>query len=798
MTTKRNIGIGAAILGALGVVAFTTLRQSIAQTRGRLQLAQLQQPVEVMRDTWGVPHIYAQNTHDLFLAQGFVHAQDRLWQMETQRRLGHGRLAELVGARAIDTDRFMRILGLGRSAVRDAQTVSGQTHDALTAYVEGVNAFIAQHQRKLPPEFLLLRHTPTPWSIADVLVWGKVMALSLSGNWQQEILRAQLIAKIGATRASAYEPRQRDDMPVIVPPGLQYTATIGQSAVDMAENARPWLNDNENNGSNNWVVAGSRSTSGLPLLANDPHLGITIPSVWYEIHLNAPDYHVAGASFAGVPGVVIGHNERIAWGVTNSMTDVQDLYIERFDPNDASGRRYEYQGEWHQAELIYETITVKGGAPVIEPVRITRHGPIITPLIDAAGNREPQPLALQWTALHTSTLFDAILDLNRATDWESFRAALHKWDVPPQNFVYADVAGHIGYQLAGAIPVRSNSDGRVPVPGWSGEYEWQGFVPFAQLPASYDPATGYIATANNRIVPNDRTPAIRGEWSNGWRAARIIQRLTQHERHDAASFAGIHADHFHMGSHDIIALAGRLPDGDAVANQARALLSAWDGMVATHSIASTIALQFVEELQHVVFASHLDMMQRILGIGALISRPGREYMNRATPDMLRAALLNDNDWFGDTRAWDDVLPTAWQQTVRTLKKRLGNNPNQWRYGAWHTITLAHPLGAIPLIGKLFTRGPYELGGNRDTVNMGDINTLGNKSIVYTCPSLRIICDTSDWDLCKSIHPVGQSGHPLSTHFSDFIKAWLNVEYHPMPWQRRRVEEVCHETLTLTP
>lgn len=798
MTTKRNVGIGAAVIGALGVVAFAALRQSLPQTRGRLQLAQLQHPVEVLRDTWGVPHIYAQNTHDLFLAQGFVHAQDRLWQMETQRRMGFGRLAELVGARAIDTDRFMRILGLGRTAAREAQHVSADTRDALTAYVTGINAYISQNHRKLPPEFLLLRHTPEQWSIADVLVWGKVMALSLSGNWQQEILRAQLIAKLGATRVNHYNVRQHDDMPTIVPPGVQYNADIGKSALDLAAGARPWLNDNENNGSNNWVVAGSRTTSGLPLLANDPHLGILIPSIWYEIHLHAPDYHVAGASFAGVPGVIIGHNERIAWGVTNGMTDVQDLYIERFDPDDAAGRRYEYQGEWHQAELIYETITVKGGAPVIEPVRITRHGPVITPLINGAGNRETQPLALRWTALDSSTLFDAVLALNCAHDWESFRAALAKWDVPPQNFVYADVEGHIGYQLAGAIPLRSNSDGRVPVPGWSGEYEWQGMVPFAQLPASYDPSDGYIATANNQIVPPSRTPAIRGEWLNGWRAARIIQRITQHERHDAASFAQIHADQFHMGSHEIIALAGRMPDGDALANQARALLSAWDGVVATHSIAATIALQLVDEMQKVIFANVADLMQANMGLGAWTSRPGREFMNRVTPDMIRAAFLNDNDWFGDARAWDDVLPQAWSNTIATLKKRLGNNPNQWRYGAWHTLTLAHPIGAIPVIGKLFNRGPFEFGGNRDTVNMGDVNSIMPGVTAYTSPSLRIICDTSDWDMCKSIHPVGQSGHVFSSHYADFVKAWLNCEYHPMPWQRRRVEEVCQETLTLIP
>jgi penicillin G amidase len=798
MTTKRKIGIVGAILGAIGVAAFATLRQSLPQTKGKLTLSQLQHPVEVLRDRWGVPHIYAQNTHDLFVAQGFVHAQDRLWQMETQRRLGFGRLSEITGARTLDTDRYMRILGLGRSAQRDVATLSEQSRTALEAYVSGVNAFITQNRRKLPPEFRLLRHTPEAWSVADVLVWGKVMALNLSGNWQQEVLRAQMIAKVGANRAAVYEAQHRADLPTIVPTGMQYHSDIGSSALNLAAAASPWIGDNENNGSNNWVVAGSRTTSGLPLLANDPHLSITMPSIWYENHLNAPDYHVAGASFAGVPGVIIGHNERIAWGVTNGMNDVQDLYIEQFDANDPAGRRYEYQGEWRKAELIYETINVRGGAPLIEPVRITHHGPIITPLIKSDGSREQQPLALRWTVYSATTLVDAILDVNRAQDWDSFRAALSQWDVPPQNFVYADVEGHIGYQLAGAIPLRANGTGRVPVPGWTGEYEWNGLVPFAQLPASYDPATGFIATANNQIVPADHMPPIAGEWLSGWRAARITQLLQQHERHDATTFAQIHGDHRSLPGLEVVTLAGRFPNGDPIANQARALLAAWDGMLSTHSIAATIAVQFLDELQQVVFTPLSDVMNTTVGIGLFATRPGREYMQRALPSILAAATQNDNDWFGDTRAWDDVIPLAWQRTITVLRKRLGTNLNAWRYGAWHTIMFSHPLGRIPLVGNLFNRGVFELAGNRDTVNLGDINTTPSGVTTYSCPSVRLICDTSDWERSKSIHPIGQSGHPLSQHYSDFIKPWLNVEYHPMPWLRRRVEEVSQDTLVLTP
>jgi penicillin amidase len=795
MTTKRTIGIFGALLGALGVAAFATLRKSLPQTRGTLALDGLSQPVEILRDRWGVPHIYAKTTHDLFMAQGFVHAQDRLWQMESQRRLGYGTLSELIGNRAVDTDRYMRILGLGRCAHADAALLSGDSLAHVTAYVAGVNAFLATHKNKLPPEFLLLRHTPAPWTVADVIVWGKIMALSLSGNWTQEILRSRLIATIGKKRTADLEAKFHPDLPLVVPAGTQYHADLGAAALGLAGAATTYVKDNDVNGSNNWVVNGTRTVSGKPLLANDPHLNLALPSIWYEAHLHAPDYHVAGASFAGCPGIVIGHNDRIAWGVTNGMIDNQDLFFERFDPADPAGLRYDVDGEWKQAELRYETIKIKGAAPHIEAVRTTRHGPIITPLIDG---KTSDTLALRWTALDTSTLLDAIFALNRATDWTSFRAALRSWDVPPQNFVYADVDGHIGYQLAGNVPIRGKGDGRIPAPGWDSAYDWTGFVPFNELPAQYDPAEGFIATANNQLVPDGSTPPIIGEWLSGWRAARISQMIRQHPLHDAASFAAIHADRTSMPGLALVALAGRLPDGDAVANQARALLAAWDGVLDVSSCAATIAVQLLDDLQREVFAAATAAVDQRIGIGAFTSRPGREYMGRALPFILQALHDRDDSWFRDGRTWDDVLEAAWQHAVPTIRKRLGDNPGKWQYGDWHKVHFTHPLSVIPVIGKLFGRGAYPLGGNRDTVNMGDVQVNPDGSRVTTTPSYRFIADPSDWERSKSIHPGGQSGHPLSSHYGDFIRAWLNVEYHPMPWARLAVEEVCQESLTITP
>lgn len=804
MTAKRTLGIFGALLGALGIATVATLRKSLPQTRGTLTLDGLEGPVEILRDRWGVPHIYAQTTHDLFMAQGFVHAQDRLWQMESQRLLGHGMLAERVGSRAVETDRFMRILGLGRAAQAEAALLSGESLAFVSAYVSGVNAFLQTHKSKLPPEFLLLRYTPAAWTIADVLVWGKIMALSLSGNWTQEIFRSRLIAAIGKKRAADLEARLLPDMPLVVPAGLQYRGDAGAAALGLAAAANPFLKDNDVNGSNNWVVAGTRTVSGKPLLANDPHLAIQLPSIWYEAHLHAPGYHVTGATFAGVPGVVIGHNEHISWGITNGMIDTQDLFVERFDHADPAGLRYEVDGMWQTAELRYETIHVRGGSPVIEAVRTTRHGPVITPLVPPASPVNGKPaaphdtLALRWTAHDTSTLLDALFGINRATDWASFRQALRAWDVPPQNFVYADTQGNIGYQLAGAVPLRGFGDGRLPTPGWERANDWQGYVAFEDLPAQYNPTAGFLVTANNQLAPSDTQPPIQGEWLNAWRAARITQMLQDQPLHDAASFARIHADQVSLPGLQLVTLAGRLPDGDAVANQARALLAAWDGQLSPESCAATVAVQLLEDLQREVFAAVTDLVDARYGIGAFASRPGREYMSRALPVLLDGLVRNDDSWFRDGRTWDDVLGAAWESAISAIRKRLGDNPGKWQYGDWHTVQFAHPLGAIPVIGKLFSRGTYPLGGNRDTVNMGDLQINPDGSRLTTTPSYRLIADVSDWEKCKSVHPTGQSGHLLSSHYADFIKAWLKVEYHPMPWSRSAVEEVSQETLALVP
>jgi len=510
----------AVLLAATGLatgIGVYAVRRAFPQASGRIALDGLRGTVEVMRDQWGIPHIYAQNDLDLFFAQGFVHAQDRLWQMEFNRRAASGRLSEIFGPVTLDTDRFLRTVGLRRAAEVEAAQLDDETKRVLQAYVDGVNAYIASRRGRLPLEFALLRYVPEPWSPVDAVAFGKLMAWTLSGNWDSEILRAHLLSRFGEAGVARLMPAYPDEMPVIVPAGADYRPFRSAAALRLAAHA-PARNGT---GSNNWVIAGSRTTTGAPILANDPHLEAAMPSIWYEMDLSSERFHVAGATFAGAPGVIIGHNERIAWGVTNAGPDVQDLYLERFDPDDPA--RYEFQGQWERATVVEESIIVKGRRdPVILPVRITRHGPILNGVVDGLDAF----VALRWTALMPGTILGSVLRLDQARNWEEFREALRLWTVPAQNFVYADTDGNIGYQLPGRIPVRAKGNGLLPVPGWTGEYEWVGEIPFDELPSSFNPERGYIITANNRIIPDDYTHFIAAEWDPGFRAQRIETMLT--------------------------------------------------------------------------------------------------------------------------------------------------------------------------------------------------------------------------------------------------------------------------------
>jgi penicillin amidase len=775
----------------------------------------LQAAVEVRRDRWGVPHIYADSNADLFAALGYVHAQDRLWQLELNRRTGHGQLAEIFGPVALSSDQFIRTLGFSRIAHREAELLDEHSHAMLSAYARGVNAWIAANEARLPLEFSILSFTPTPWSVPDLLVWPKIMALNLSANWMSELLNAQLVATLGAERATEIAPRYPEDGPIAVPPLTHYTADMGADALNLANAAAPFTGETDTpQGSNAWVVGPERSTSGKPLLANDPHLGLGLPGLWYQAHLEGGDYHAAGVTLPGTCGVVIGHNRRIAWGVTNACTDNQDIYIERFHPEDPL--RYEWRGEWREAELVQENICVKGQAePTTLEVRITHHGPIIDAIsappespfrahrLNGATAPPNEALALRWTALDAApNLTRAVLSLNRAANWAEFRAALADWNVPPQNFVYADVDGNFGYALGGRLPIRPHHDGQLPVQGWDGAYEWDGFVPNEELPARLNPPSGKAVTANNRIVANGDPvhSHIRGDWLNPYRAARISHLLDTVVRHDPRSFARIQHDYYSTPGMALANLIDGLPTDDALEAQARDLLAAWDGELTAECVGGTIYSAVRYHLERVVFQELEALRQAHAGLGAFGGLPLSFMLDRTMPDIVaRCSAVPRtyaDPWLGG-RSWESVLQESLRRAVNELRT-LGDSPQRWTYGRVHTMTLRHPLGSVAALAPIFNRGPWPTGGDLDTVAMHNAPRDTAAGPVYTSASWRQIFDLSDWDAARVILPSGQSGHPASRHYADQTAAWRAGAYQPLLWSRAAVERHTTDVLTLTP
>ncbi|MFQ5422135.1 MAG: penicillin acylase family protein, partial [Anaerolineae bacterium] len=436
---------------------------------GELKINGLRRPVEIIRDTWGVPHLYAENERDLFFAQGFVHAQDRLFQMDANRRVGAGRISEIVGPLGLPSDRFARFFGWTRAANAQLFRSDPDTRGMVDAYADGVNAFIAQ--KRLPVEFSVLAYRPEPWQAADTAAWGTVLAWGLSVNWETELMRARLLAHLGPEKLADFIPQYDDAYPTILPDavvGADIAAAVQEAAADAAAY---WPVKGSGVGSNNWVIGGGRTESGRPILANDPHLPPVFPTIWYENHLVGGRFNVTGFTMPGIPGVVIGHNQHIAWGVTNAFPDVQDVYVERFHPDDST--KFEVDGRFYDAEIVEETIKVRGRKPIVEKVRYTRHGPVFSDMMPEVD----QDLSLRWSAYGRTNHMLALFNLNLAHGWDSFRDSLQCWGFPSQNIVYADVAGNIGYTMPGLAPRRRKGIGLLPTPGWLDDHEWAGWIP---------------------------------------------------------------------------------------------------------------------------------------------------------------------------------------------------------------------------------------------------------------------------------------------------------------------------------
>jgi penicillin amidase len=787
----RLAGVLTALLVVLLAGAYLYLRQSLPKTEGEVRLAGLAGPVDILRDRYGIPHIFAGSLADASFGLGYVHAQDRLWQMEMSRRIAAGRVAEVVGAGGLETDRFLRTLGVRRAAEANLRTLEPETRRLLESYAAGVNAFIADGP-VLPPEFWLTGVRPEPWTPADSVAWMKMMAWDLGGNWRSEILRMRLSKTLSLARIhELLPPYPGEPVPVIADLKELY-GTLEREAVRLAEFAP----DNEGLGSNNWVVSGARTESGKPLLANDPHLGLTAPPVWYFAQLSAPGVTVIGATLPGVPGVILGRNQRVAWGFTNTGPDVQDLFIEKLD---AAGGYLAPEGP-RAFQTVDEVIRVKGAEPERLRVRISRHGPVISDVVRAAQDAAPRGhvIAFSWTALaEDDRTLQAALKFARAREWDGFLAAARDFQTPQQNVVYADVEGNIGFVAAGRVPHRlptNDLKGMAPAPGWQAKYDWAGWIPFEQLPHAFNPPGGAIVTANHRITPPGYAHFISSDWQPPYRADRIQQLLEATPKHTAGSFARLQADVASLAMRELLPRLLSTRPRSEEARQALALLSKWDGTMAPERAEPLIASAWWRELARAIYADELGDAFR------------QNWLSRAV--FMNGVLSGDADkarWCDDVRTpaaetCAEVLAVSLDAALADLRTRFGEDASRWRWGEAHHARHEHrPFGRQPLLARLFDIS-VDSPGDPYTVNVGR-NNMNDEARPYAnrhAASLRAIYDLSDLEKSLYIHSGGQSGNLLSEHYKAFAEAWSKNEYIPMRADRKALESEPHDLLRLMP
>jgi penicillin amidase len=768
------LGLGL-VVAALALVLAALVASTFPRESGSVRVAGLAAPVTIETDAHGVPTIRAASPADALFGLGYVHARDRLWQIEYQRRIGAGRLAEILGPKLVETDRFLRTIGFRRAALAAWEGLSAETRASVEAYVRGLNAYLATSSAR-PIEFRILRCRAEPFDAVDGIVWGKLMAWDLAGNVRNEIRRSRFVAAVGKERAAELLPPvpetptilededwraalplpaargegrgEGQEAAAVFPPSL--LARLDRSFARVGARAP----DDSALGSNSWVLAGSRTVSGKPILANDPHLGLRTPSVWYLARMIAPGYSVAGATLPGLPGVVIGKNDRIAWGLTSLEPDVQDLFVEKVDAADSS--RYSHGGGWKKFETRRETIRVRGGDDVHLDVRTSVHGPIVSDVLEGA-EALGTAVALRWAALDpVDRTAEALLGMNRAGGWPEFLEALRRFHAPPQNFVYADADGHIGYTAAGAVPIRPRADGLLPVSG-EGADDWTGYVPFEALPRAFDPARGFLVTANNRVASSAYSYAVTGDWPEPYRARRITERILAKGKLGVDEVRSIQLDRVSLQATDLLPLLLDTVPADAASQKALATLARWNREFAPESAAAAIYAAWY----------------------AALSRLPQDELGETPLGGLRSRFVINA--FRAESAWCDDVATPAREScaafrartladaVSLLTSRLGADPSRWRWEDLHRARFPHGIfDGVPVLRRLFSleRGQ---GGDGSTVNVGAYRLDGTFRMTDG-PSYRQIVDFADPDI-RLVHTTGQSGNVFDRHYRDLLPLW---------------------------
>jgi len=835
VTVVSGIVLATLLLVVAGTGIFV-VRHSFPTYDGTVELAGLDGDVEVVRDANGIPQIYADKPADLFAAQGYVAAQDRFFEMDFRRHVTSGRLAELFGKDALETDKFVRTLGWRRVAEEELGLLSPSTRQYLDDYARGVNAYLDTHSGSgLSLEYAVLSlkgtdYIPEPWTAADSLAWLKAMAWDLGGNLDEEITRTKLAATTSAANINSLYPAYPYDRnePIIAnasldqdgafspTPPVETEANRGMltkdllkslDSVDKVIKGLPQLlGRGDGIGSNSWVVSGEHTTTGKPLLANDPHLGATMPGIWTQVGLHcnkfSPQcpYDVSGFSFSGLPGVVIGHNSSISWGFTNLNPDVMDLYLERL-----TGDGVLYNGKVEPLTTRTETFKVAGQDEEEKiTVRSTRHGPLISDTDDDAKeagelaakgkSTEPYGIALRWTALTPGRTADAIFAIDRAQTWKAFRSAATLFEVPSQNLVYADREGHIGYQAPGKVPIRraGAGTGDWPVPGWDPKYEWAGFIPFQAMPTEYDPADGIIVTANQAVVPKSYKYTLSNDWDYGYRSQQILDRIRKAGKLDANAMASIQLDTKNRNAETLVPYLLRIGISDDFDKQGQDTLRGWDF---TQPADSAPAAYFNIVWRNLLALTFHDQMPE-----SVWPDGGSRWF-----EVIRNLLVQPNSsWWDDLRtpqreSRDDILREALVEGRAEITTKMAREPANWQWGRLHKLTLTNQtLGksGIGLVDRLFNRGPYELGGGSSTVDATAWDASEDYTVTAT-PSMRMVVDLSDFDKSRWINLTGVSGHAFTSNYTDQTDLWLKGETLPWAFSKGAVEAKREHTLTIT-
>lgn len=784
-------------------------RRRLPQVNGRLYLNDPHHAINIYRDRWGIPHIYAQNRHDLYFAQGFVHAQDRLWQMELNRRAAHGTLSAVFSSITLDTDRLSRTLGFSRLAQQNWAALAGGARGDLVAYAKGVNAFLAQTPH-LPIEFSLLHHQPDRWQEVDSIAYGRLQMWALTHGAVGEWINAQLLERIGPDMAADLGIVYPADNPVMLPNGIEVNGLrVVADAVKTA--VSPFLGkgslDGAGRGSNAWVIAPERSATGHALLCNDMHLPVGTPSLWHLQHLHIEDgIHAAGFTLPGMPYLLVGHNAHIAWGATLAYTDCEDLFAEKFHRQHSS--RYLCKGKWQTAKIMTENIAVRGKADHMETITLTHHGPIVSNVLFSANDLPPSGrseetitrIALSSTALWPDVDVDGFGLLNEATEWESFVTAVSHIQSPSLNFLYADIQGNIGHYVSGRVPIRTNGDGQLPNPGWTGTHEWDGIIPFAEMPHARNPAQGFLVSANHRLT-NEAYPHHLGHnWRNGYRARRIETVICSQEKISVADCCRLHLDFHHAPGLELIAHLRQLKPTHPDAALSLRLLQRWDGWLGPDSVGGAVYQVFLAQLTKRILEPHFErpFLHQLLGLGPhTYLAPVNDFQGQWIVSLLNMLNKPETAWLPPKNGRYQLFEQCLIATTKELKERLGPDSHRWQWGKLHQIYFAHALSQQPPLDKVFTIGPFPIGGDTNTVAQTGIHPhkpYNNNAISI---STRHIVDLGNLNESLFMYAPGQSGRLGSPHYHDLVQPWLSGKVINMAWERRAVTTDCKQLLTLS-